>query len=363
MSSPAPFPEENLALTVNDSFGYLSVTPQMTLNGGVYTVQPSIWSYEYSAVKILTAHATRQYHREESIELWVFQAVTALDNDRGCLPRLIEYFEEHANSGSSPNKRLPLRLVKIIVGQVLEALSCIHNLGVVHTDLKPDNILLTCNHDDQRIEQLLLSHPPLIDHLVLAGVDYPIVRSQPIPPDFHWDDSAHALELFNVYLCDFGSAERLDPSCKLTRNDISAPELRAPEIILGSGYDSKADIWALGCLAFELLTGRWLFKLTAGEGWTVEDDHLAKMMEFTGETFPEEMRDPSFFDAFGNLSRVQELFRVSVEQALANYQILAEDEIAPAAAFLRDCLHLNPDHRPPASELETHPWVMSGLGC
>jgi len=36
---------------------------------------------------------------------------------------------------------------------------------------------------------------------------------------------------------------------------------------------------------FELLTGRWLFSPQAGQTWRMEDDHLAKMMDLTGETF------------------------------------------------------------------------------
>jgi serine/threonine-protein kinase SRPK3 len=40
---------------------------------------------------------------------------------------------------------------------------------------------------------------------------------------------------------------------------------------------------------FELLAGCWLFSPKRGPTWRVEDDHLAKMMELTGETFSETM--------------------------------------------------------------------------
>jgi hypothetical protein len=36
---------------------------------------------------------------------------------------------------------------------------------------------------------------------------------------------------------------------------------------------------------FELLTGHWLFHPSGGKTWDIVDDHLAKMQEFTGETF------------------------------------------------------------------------------
>jgi serine/threonine protein kinase len=34
---------------------------------------------------------------------------------------------------------------------------------------------------------------------------------------------------------------------------VSPPALRAPETILGAGYDAKLDIWALGCLVSDVL--------------------------------------------------------------------------------------------------------------
>jgi hypothetical protein len=40
---------------------------------------------------------------------------------------------------------------------------------------------------------------------------------------------------------------------------------------------------------FELLTGRWLFNPQAGQTWSVEDDHLAKMAELTGENFSDKI--------------------------------------------------------------------------
>lgn len=66
-------------------------------------------------------------------------------------------------------------------------------------------------------------------------------------------------------------------------------ELRAPEVILGLPWSTPVDIWSLGCCTFELLTGAWLFNPKPEDGWTVEDDALAKMIEYTGEAFPDEM--------------------------------------------------------------------------
>ena len=69
----------------------------------------------------------------------------------------------------------------------------------------------------------------------------------------------------------------------------------------------RVDLAFCTCVsqAFELLVGRWLFHPEKGDEWTVEDDHLAKMMELTGQSkFPESMlgrakRRDEFFDDDG----------------------------------------------------------------
>jgi protein-disulfide isomerase-like protein with CxxC motif len=55
---------------------------------------------------------------------------------------------------------------------------------------------------------------------------------------------------------------------------------------------------------FELLTGHLLFYPSGGTTWTVVDDHLSKMQEFTGETFSTDflnraLERKTFFDDSG----------------------------------------------------------------
>jgi serine/threonine-protein kinase SRPK3 len=59
----------------------------------------------------------------------------------------------------------------------------------------------------------------------------------------------------------------------------------------------------------------------------------------------------------GDLLRVDELFHISIEKALANYEILPQDEIMPAATFIRECIRLDPIRRPSAESLLNHPWL------
>jgi len=45
--------------------------------------------------------------------------------------------------------------------------------------------------------------------------------------------------------------------------DIQTRQYRSPEVIIGAGYDTSADIWSVACMAFELATGEYLFQLSA----------------------------------------------------------------------------------------------------
>jgi serine/threonine-protein kinase len=104
--------------------------------------------------------------------------------------------------------RLPIEEVLSIGLQLAETLHYVHDQGVVHRDLKPDNIL--------------------------------------IGPDGR------------VTLTDFGIALRL-ASRRLTfshlSNAVGTPDYMAPEQVRGERGDARTDIYALGAMLYELLTG------------------------------------------------------------------------------------------------------------
>lgn len=59
----------------------------------------------------------------------------------------------------------------------------------------------------------------------------------------------------------------------------------------------------------------------------------------------------------GSLKNIDELFPVSIEEALGNYTIVPREQVGPAAAFVRRCLVVDPNNRPSAAELLTDPWL------
>jgi serine/threonine-protein kinase len=95
-----------------------------------------------------------------------------------------------------------------IVRQVGAALDAAHARGMLHRDVKPSNVLLGRE-----------------DH---------------------------------VYLTDFGLAKPLASSAGLTRAGtvVARAQYVAPEQIMGRPVDARADVYALGCVLFEALTGQ-----------------------------------------------------------------------------------------------------------
>jgi hypothetical protein len=89
-----------------------------------------------------------------------------------------------------------------------------------------------------------------------------------------------ALDAIQVKIVDLGNA------CwthKHFADDIQTRQYRCPEVIIGSTYDTSADMWSLACLVFELLTGDLLFDPRSGEGFDRDEDHLAQQMELLGK--------------------------------------------------------------------------------
>mmetsp|Transcript_43947 Transcript_43947/g.73193 ORF Transcript_43947/g.73193 Transcript_43947/m.73193 type:complete len:341 (+) Transcript_43947:162-1184(+) len=145
-------------------------------------------------------------------------------------------------------KPFNIDLVREFGVQLLESVAFLHDLKLIHTDLKPENILL---------QSLLYNR-----ERVGTGK-----HSKRVP-------ISHVIKLI-----DFGSATFDD---QYHSTVVSTRHYRAPEVILGLGWTYPCDIWSIGCILIELMTGDALFQ-------THENlEHLA-MMEAVLGPIPEEM--------------------------------------------------------------------------
>ena len=107
-------------------------------------------------------------------------------------------------------KRLNEKVAKYAFKQIIEAVHYCHKKGVIHRDIKLDNVLLNCNGD--------------------------------------------------IKLCDFGVSKKLVSGEKITEQ-CGTPAYIAPEVIKGKGYYGFAsDIWSSGVLLYTMLFGTIPFK-------------------------------------------------------------------------------------------------------
>lgn len=102
------------------------------------------------------------------------------------------------------SKRFDEERAKFYVAEILLGLEYLHELGVIYRDLKPENILM--------------------------------------------DEDGH------LVITDFGMAKQLKDG-ELTHSFVGTPEYLSPEMVRGEGHCKPADWWALGILAFEMMTG------------------------------------------------------------------------------------------------------------
>ncbi|OOF91778.1 hypothetical protein ASPCADRAFT_518194 [Aspergillus carbonarius ITEM 5010] len=255
--------------------------------------------------------------------------------------------------------RLPVQSVRTIARQLLLGLDFLHKeCGVIHTDLKPSNILLELDQPDSIITEYLSRVPPRVD----SGGDAPVPLREVITTPL-----LSEMKEPRIQIIDFGVASWRNHHLSEL---IQSPALRAPEVTIGAPWDTPVDIWSLGCLIVEFIQGFVLFSGTASWNgtWTAADDRVARMMEILGP-FPSQLlergtRTADFFDEKGNLHRIPDLKRTSLErlingttQPFVKPTDMPDAEVPVFIDFIRDMLQIDPQLRKPAADLLEHAWL------
>ncbi|XP_061891859.1 homeodomain-interacting protein kinase 2 isoform X4 [Entelurus aequoreus] len=175
---------------------------------------------EIVAIKILKNHPS--YARQGQIEVSILARLSTESADDYNFVRAYECFqhknhtclvfemlEQNLYDFLKQNKfsPLPLKYIRPVLQQVASALMKLKSLGLIHADLKPENIMLV---DPSR---------------------------QP----------------YRVKVIDFGSASHVSKAVCSTY--LQSRYYRAPEIILGLPFCEAIDMWSLGCVIAELFLG------------------------------------------------------------------------------------------------------------
>lgn len=235
---------------------------------------------------------------------------------------------------------LPMEMAKRVIFQTLVALDAMHRLGVVHTDIKPENILM--------------AHAGVPEVAVPRGrLHFQILPSQPLEPCL--------APLALVKVADLGNATY---TLHHFTAHIQTRQYRAPEILLRHRHwGAAADVWLVGCLVFELLTGDFLFHPHDGHHFDKDEDHVAQIVELLG-TFPL----PLFLARCELLLRYFALATTFKNIAALKFWLLADvlaekygfdmesDDMRLVADLMLKCLRYELAERYDCGSLLKHPW-------
>ena len=162
------------------------------------------------------ARAASRIHHENVVEVTDFG-----ETEDGRPFMVMEYLDgEDLGHTLARERRLPWDRVQPILLQLLAALQAVHEQGVVHRDIKPENIFLMSR---------------------MGSSDF-------------------------VKVFDFGIAKVLrydspgGKSLTIKGQLIGTPPYMSPEQCLGVDVDARADLYTVGVIAYELLTGRTPFE-------------------------------------------------------------------------------------------------------
>ncbi|CAO3644345.1 unnamed protein product [Cunninghamella blakesleeana] len=394
----------------------------------------------------------------EEIEILEQIQKTAVDKDHGqqYVARLLHHFWHDAGHNTrhvcmvfevlgetllsvmkSFNFRgLPIPLVKRITQQILKGLEFLHNdCGIVHTDIKPENILICIPKVEEHLNNLN-NNDSIYDYNRKNSLDTPSSASSMLTIDNNpylssgkrkrlkrkmkrqekrtadpvVDDtkgkkssnkqtsSSSTLEtgLSSLTISNAKPAPKIIKStaldCTLLKNEgeeeedwydritvkiidlgnacaidgkyshvIQTRQYRSPEVIVGLPWNDRADIWSLGCLVFELITGDYLFDPRSDSKYGKDDDHLIKIVELM-RVIPRTLTiggqySREFFNQKGELRNAKQLRYRRLRDVLHDTYFMDPDQADKISKFLSTMLEVDMMKRATAEQVLNHEWL------
>lgn len=197
---------------------------------------------------------------------------------------------------------LSSKQVKLFATQILKGIDYCHSIGIMHRDLKPQNILVSQQHG-------------------------------------------------TLKLADFGLARNFTPHRRILTTTVVTPWYRAPEILLGcKSYDASIDMWSVACVILEMSNNIPMFA-----GWS-EIDQIHKIFRILGTPIVEEWPDLANFPYWRNNFPEWEPLELSHPSFAPHLEPAGRDLVAKI-------LRYRPARRLTAKEALLHAYVRTDEGA
>jgi eukaryotic-like serine/threonine-protein kinase len=197
------------------------------------------------AIKVLPSHLSDNVELRQRFDREA-KAISALQHPHICTLHdvgsqdgvdflVMEYLEGQTLAARLEKGALPVDQVLKIGTEIAEALEKAHRQGIIHRDLKPANIMLT--KSGAKLMDFGLAKPELA---IPTGSKAPISSSMP---------TMNLASLTSV-------------ASPLTQKGsiVGTFQYLAPEVLQGTEADGRSDIFSLGCVLYEMVTGRRAFE-------------------------------------------------------------------------------------------------------
>ncbi len=198
------------------------------------------------AIKILPAHLSSSAELKARFEREA-RAVSSLNHPHIChlydigsqddtAYLVMEYLEGETLADRIHKGLMPLKQALEFGVQITEALATAHRAGILHRDLKPGNVMLTPG-GAKLLDFGLAKAAPTLSGTSAIGNMIPSTPTMTI-------------------------AELSSPAKPLTRHGMIVGTFQyiAPEVLQGTEADARSDIFSLGCVLYEMVTGRRAFE-------------------------------------------------------------------------------------------------------
>jgi serine/threonine-protein kinase SRPK3 len=271
------------------------------------------------------------------------------------------------------SKGLELSIVKKIIKQLLDSIKILcYKEKILHTDIKPENILvegisnkiniIISEFKKLKIDDLLKKYKNKsnIEKILenkINTINFKKIKDDVINSQNIIDEKFIDQQNLKIKLSDFGNCKNKNHA----KYDIQTRYYRAPEILLRYKYNENCDMWSIGCLIYELLTGEILFDPHKKARINTDRDHVHKMVSILGK-IPDHLLQKSekrdtFFREDGLLKNINKIEFTPLHQLVRDKMIqYSQNDINNTIDLLHQLLNYDPFKRLNPNECLNHVW-------